>query len=163
MTTRTFEASTGIQRRTASGLRAGTGSEFTLEGYAARYNSLSKNLGGFRETIANGAFARSIRQNANVVALFNHDSSQILGRTKSGTLQISEDSNGLKFRCQLDRSQQAHKDLWAAVSRGDVSECSFSFTVPAGGDAWEDGVDPETKQPIAMRTLKDVDLLDVSP
>lgn len=169
MSTRNFLAAQGEQRRVVSGtLRAmggggiGAGDEFALVGYAALYNNLSKNLGGFREKISPGTFNRSLKEGADVKALFNHAPDNILGRTKSGTLQLSQDDRGLKFRCQLNRESQAHRDLFESVKRGDIDECSFAFTVPSGGDMWAEGTDPDTGEACAMRTLKNVDLLDVS-
>jgi HK97 family phage prohead protease len=159
--TRNFEQATGVQRRTAE-LRAGDNGQFCLEGYAATFNSWSKNLGGFREQILSGAFNRSLNAKADVKCLFNHDASKVLGRSTSGTLTLSTDAKGLRFRCQLDKDQQSHRDLYASVKRGDISECSFAFSVPAGGDAWTEGMDPDTNQRCAFRTLKDVDLMDVS-
>jgi len=119
-------------------------------------------LGGFREIIRPGTFARSIRAGSDVKCLFNHVHDNILGRTKSGTLQVEEDSKGLCFRCQLDRNSQAHRDLYSAVKRGDIDECSFAFSVAKGGQSWDEGTDPETGERIAQRTLTDVDLIDVS-
>jgi HK97 family phage prohead protease len=160
--TRNFQNTSGVQRRAISAELRTAGDEFALVGYAATFNSLSKNLGGFREQISSGAFKRTLAAKPNVVCLFNHDPNQILGRTKSGTLEVSTDARGLKFRCQLDKNSQAHRDLHSAVKRGDIDECSFAFTVPAGGDAWTDGTDPETNSKIAVRTLLDVDLIDCS-
>lgn len=156
----------GVQRRSVSAnLRtSGATDEFALVGYAALYNSLSKNFGGFREMIAPGTFQRSINRGADVKALFNHQPDNILGRTKSGTLHLESDSRGLKFRCDLDKRQSRHQDLHAAVQRGDVDECSFAFTVARGGEDWmENGCeDDDTGEKCYMRTLKDVDLMDVS-
>src|SRR5713226_163265 len=64
------------------------GDEMAISGYAASFNVLSQDLGGFREVVAPGAFKRSIDAGADVKALFNHDASRILGRTKSGTLKV---------------------------------------------------------------------------
>jgi len=158
-----FTKPTGVERRTVSAeLRTGAGDEFSLLGYAATFNSWSKDLGGFREIIRPGTFVRSIRAGADVKCLFNHAADNILGRTKSGTLQVEEDSKGLRFRCQLDRTSQAHRDLYSAVKRGDIDECSFAFSVAKGGQSWDEGTNPETGEPIAQRTLTDVDLIDVS-
>ena len=70
-----------------------------VEGYALKFNKPSKDLGGFVETID----ARALDGvNMEDVKLFlNHDSGNLLGRTKSGTLQLSVDEVGLKFRCEL--------------------------------------------------------------
>jgi HK97 family phage prohead protease len=80
---------------------------------------------------------------------------------RSGTLKVAEDDKGLAFRCQLDKNQQAHRDLHASVKRGDISECSFAFSVPDGGADFSDGKD-ETGQRCLKRTLRNVTLHDVS-
>ncbi len=151
-----------VENRTAlAGSIRADESKFQISGIAASYNKLSQNLGGYMEKIAPGAFTRSLKTGADVRALFNHDPSKILGRTKSGTLVLIDDDLGLKFTCQLDRGNTDHVNIYAAIKRGDISECSFAFTVPENGDSWEnsDGTDPKC---MAIRTLRDVDLMDVS-
>ncbi len=130
--------------------------DFCITGYAALFNNESKDLGGFRETIAPGAFTRSLKANADVKCLFNHDPNKVLARTKSGTLTLAQDDRGLKFSAQLDKNQQMHRDIYASIKRGDVNECSFAFMVPSGGQTWTN------KDSYAARTLTDVDLIDVS-
>ena len=153
--------------RYATEMRAmSEGDEMSLVGYAAKFNSPSKQMTdksgiSFVETIAPGAFTRALAANADVRCLFNHDSNRVLGRTKSGTLTLKQDDKGLAFRCMLDSRQQAHRDLHAAVDRGDISECSFAFA-PNGpdGDDWQDTRTADGWQ--IVRTLKDVNLFDVS-
>jgi hypothetical protein len=153
---------TGREQRTiVTELRASD--EFAIIGTAARYGVMSHNL-GFREIIQKGAFSRSLRQNPNVVCLYNHNSDSLpLGRTKAGTLTLSEDDRGLHYKCQLDPNNPVHKALHSSIRRGDVESCSFAFTVAPGGQRWKEDIDPETKEPTLLRTLTDVDLLDVSP
>jgi hypothetical protein len=155
--------SNNIERRFSAELRVGQsqGDEFALVGYAARFNSISKDLGGFKECIAPKAFARALASNASVFCLFNHDQNKVLGRTP-GTLRLSEDANGLKFRCQLDPLNPEHVAVYRNVKLGNVGDCSFAFT-PIGedGDAWEDRKDDQGR-PFILRTLKDVNLYDVS-
>lgn len=148
------------QRATISASLRADESKFQISGIAAAYNVLSANLGGFREKIAPGAFSRSLRTNANVVCLFNHAADNICGRTKSGTLVLSDSPEGLRFTCQLDRTNSDHVNWYAAISRRDVDSCSFAFCVPAGGDSWQDA--DGTDGIFAIRTLLDVDLMDVS-
>src|SRR5215469_3192801 len=69
----------------------------TLSGYAIVYNSLSNDLGGFTEIVAPGAVTESLANNPDVLCLRDHDSSILLGRTKSKTLTLTEDSVGLRF------------------------------------------------------------------
>jgi HK97 family phage prohead protease len=124
-----------------------------LSGYAAVFDAIA-DLGGFRECLEPGCFSRCLGGSPDVRALYNHDPSQILGRTVVGTLRLNEDDQGLHFDCDLPDTQAA-RDLREAVSRGDVSQCSFGFVCRQ--DNWTDGPDGP------LRTLTDVDLLDVSP
>jgi len=125
----------------------------TLTGYAALYNSWSKPLmgsrGEFREQIAPGAFNAAIQKGASL--WFMHDSKQIIANTKSGTLVLESDERGLKYTATLGESQR-DQDILDLVKRGVVSEMSFGFRVPEGGDQWS-GRD---------RTLKSVDLREIS-
>jgi len=139
------------------------GDELALVGTAASFNVPSPNLQGFREVIAPGAFALSLAApESDVKCLVNHDPSLILGRQKNGTLKVWEDGHGLNYKCQLDPNNSAHRDFYASIKRGDIDECSFAFTVPDGGDAWDEMQDPETKQYVLRRTLRAINLLDVS-
>ena len=123
-----------------------------LEGYAAVFNSYSQDLGGFREKINPGAFAKTLNDGADVRALFNHDSNLILGRTKSKTLELSEDDKGLYYRVKLPDTSYA-KDLIVSLKRKDITQNSFGFRVVS--DTWStDG---------KKRALNEVKLFDVSP
>ena len=67
-----------------------------LEGYAATFGAEAK-LPGFTETVAPGAFASSLRDSRDILALVDHDAAKVLARTRSGTLRLSEDTKGLAF------------------------------------------------------------------
>jgi len=124
----------------------------TFSGYAALFNSPSEPL-PFTEIIAPGAFKRSLRSRNDVKMLWNHDSGQVLGSTRSGTLSLIEDERGLKVTANLPDTTTG-RDARELIRRGDVSAMSFGFTVPAGGDSWSsDG---------ATRTLKSIRLHAVS-
>jgi HK97 family phage prohead protease len=125
-----------------------------IVGYAAMFDALSQDLGGFVERIERGAFARSLAEGADVRALFNHDSNLILGRTKAGTLAVREDAQGLAIEIIPPDTSYA-RDLLVSIERGDVSQMSFAFRTRV--DEWDTGKNP------AVRTLKDVELFDVSP
>ena len=128
----------------------------TIVGHAAVFGSMSADLGGFREQIAPGAFADAIGRD-DVRALFNHDASAILGRTSAGTLRLREDVSGLAVQIELPDTQVA-RDLGISIARRDVSQMSFGFMVPQGGDKWEQ----RGKQ--LVRTITAVEpLIDVSP
>jgi len=125
----------------------------TITGYAALYNSWSKPLmgakGTFTERIAPGAFDASIAAGASL--WFMHDSKQILANTKSGTLTLESDDQGLKYTATLGDSQR-DAGVLDLVKRGVVSEMSFGFHVPAGGDSWSGD----------KRTLNSVNLREIS-
>jgi len=124
----------------------------TIAGYAAVFNSWSEDLGGFIETIRPGAFGRAIRERQDVVCLFNHDNNRVLGRVRSGTLELREDKAGLYYECRVPNSPTG-RDVYEAIKRGDVSQCSFGFSNPT--DVWSrDG---------SRRELLDLTLCDVSP
>lgn len=106
-----------------------------IRGYAAVFNSLSDDLGGFREQITAGAFADAIGRD-DVRALVNHDPNLVLGRSRSGTLIMREDGNGLAVEI-VPPDTQAARDLVALMERGDVSQMSFAFTVSKEDQAWE--------------------------
>ncbi len=124
-----------------------------LVGYAAVFNELSEDLGGFQEKITPGAFTNTI-QDADVRALFNHDPNIVLGRTKSGTLALSEDEKGLRIDVTLPDTQAAN-DLVISVERGDIDQMSFGFRVVQ--DQWLQEGDQTT------RILIEVELFDISP
>jgi HK97 family phage prohead protease/HK97 family phage major capsid protein len=131
-------------------VRDAEGDEMILEGYAAVFNS-ETDLGHFREVIRPGAFDDVMTND--VRALINHDPNLVLGRTKNGTLELSQDERGLKYRVKLGGQQYA-KDFYESVKRGDISQSSFAFTIDK--QSWNE-----------ERTVRSVDkvrqLLDVSP
>ena len=135
-------------------LRAGEGDDSpqVLVGYAALYDELSEDLGGFRERIAHGAFAKAL--GGDVRALFNHDPNLIIGRTKSKTLRLVEDQRGLRAEITLPNTSAA-RDLLESVQVGNVDQMSFGFRTRA--DNWDE-VDGKI-----VRTLLEVELFDVSP
>ena len=124
----------------------------TITGYAAVFNALSDNLGGFREKINPGAFTRSI-ETSDIRALFDHDSKYVLGRNRAGTLALAEDERGLRVEITPPATTWAD-DLMTTMRRGDINQMSFGFYTRA--DEWDKQADPP------IRTLKDVELFDVS-
>lgn len=140
-----MSAAATLERRFATELRtAGR----KVEGYAATFTA-EADLGAFRERIAPGAFSRSM--SGDILALLDHDPGKVLGRTRSGTLRLSEDSRGLHFSLDLPDTQ-AGRDVVALAERGDLGGMSFGFRVPEGGETWQD----------KTRTLRSIDLLEVS-
>jgi uncharacterized protein len=125
----------------------------TIEGYAALFDTLSEDLGWFREKIANGAFAESLKRGDDVRALFNHDRNVVLGRSAAGTLRMQEDERGLRIEVDAPDTQAA-RDLMTSMERGDITQMSFGFITER--QEWDERTSPIT------RTLLQVRLLDVS-
>lgn len=127
-----------------------------IGGYAAVFDTLSVVLWNFREEIAPGAFADAIEKN-NVRALWNHDTSEVLGASGNGTLRLAEDSVGLRFELELPDTQRG-RDAFTLIERGDVSQMSFGFRSLPDGDEWR--IDEDGQY---IRRLLRADLLEVSP
>ena len=128
-------------------------------GYAAVYNRLSLDLGGFREEILPGAFDKILsrqRGKGDVVALFNHDSNIVLGRSSSGTLELSSDDKGLKY---VVTPPVSRADVLELIQRRDVRGSSFAFTVDKAGESFRPSDDGK-----AIRQIREVSgLYDVGP
>jgi len=133
---------------------AAEGEPAKIVGHAAVFNQLSNDLGGFREQIEPGAFAKTIRE-ADVRALWNHDVNYVLGRTKNDTLRLREDERGLAFEILPPNTQWA-SDALVTLGRGDVDQASFGFKTVR--DRWKDGEDRSI-----VRALVEVKLFDISP
>jgi HK97 family phage prohead protease len=123
----------------------------TIAGYAAVFNSETDIGGMFREQIAKGAFKPSL--NADVRALFDHDTSHVLGRTKAGTLRMSEDDHGLAVEIDLPDTQTG-RDLRESMARGDIDGMSFGFRVTK--QEWDESGE------VPLRTIREVELFEVS-
>ncbi|HFO9322367.1 TPA: HK97 family phage prohead protease [Escherichia coli] len=104
-----------------------TASNKKLVGYAVRWNSLSEIIWDeFREQFTPGAFADYLAAGNDVRCLYEHDYTQLLGRTKSGTLVLTEDNTGLRFELTPPDTQPG-KDVLTLVERGDITGMSFGF------------------------------------
>jgi phage head maturation protease len=98
------------------------------------YDSRSQDLGGFVEVIKPGAFNDALTAGADVLCCRDHDYTLLLGRTKSGTMQLSDSPDGLRYRVQLPNTS-AGVDR-AATLTGALSDSSATRTTgsrPAAG------------------------------
>ena len=129
-----------------------------IVGYAAVYNRLSLDLGGFREMILPGAFDKVLsrqRGKQDVIAVFNHDPNILLGRTSSGTLQLSSDDKGLKYTVTPPAERA---DIISLILRRDLLGSSFAFTVAKDSESFSSDANG------AVRTIREVSgLYDVGP
>lgn len=140
---------------------SGNGSDFTVQGHAAVFNSLSDDLGGFRELIEPGAFRAALRKQPDVRLLHNHDPNYVMARTASGTLELREDATGLHVWAKVAPLTWV-MDLRESMQRGDIDQMSFAFTLSEGGDDWavtEDGQIVRTIRADGVDELYDVSIV----
>ena len=123
-----------------------------LRGYAAVFNQLSVNFGGWREVILPGAFKATLAGLPDVRAVVDHKGGlSTIGRTKNSTLRLAEDDVGLSVEIDPPDTQ-AGLDIVKLVERGDINQMSFAFWVIRQN--WIHGDD------YATRELVEVDIDD---
>lgn len=97
----------------------------TLEGYAAVFNARAK-IADFDELIAPGAFAQTLADGADKLALVDHAPASLLGRTRNGSLKLAEDTRGLHFEIALPKTTLAD-DMLALAEARSLGGASFGF------------------------------------
>lgn len=126
----------------------GTTESRTITGYAAKYGVWSQPMySWFREIIECGAFDEC--DMSDVIMCFEHNRDNILARSSSGTLSIEIDETGIKFSFESPNTTLGN-DMLELVSRGDISGCSFAFTVES--DSWI-YADSDNKLELDERTI----------
>ena len=130
-----------------------------IEGYAIVFNSLSNNLGGFREIIEQGAITDELIKNSDILCLMNHDIKKgVLARSYQGrgSLKLDIDEHGLHYSFEAPKTALGDEVL-EGIRRGDISKCSFAFV--CGEDNW----DKDEKTGEYIRHVKKIkNLYDVS-
>jgi len=128
-----------------------------LEGYFVRYDDVYHVAEGATESIARGALTEAIK--GDVRALYNHNTDIVLGRTSAGTLTLKDDDVGLWGSIKINSNDSQAMDAYARIARGDVTGCSFGFTIP------KDGQDVDVREDGSVHwTIKKIDpLYEVSP
>lgn len=126
-----------------------------LRGISPPWDSLSVDLGGYREKFSPTAFDKILSRHKNdprgvvdVVGLFNHDDNQVLSRTTNGTLRLAKGPKGLDYEMDLPDTQLA-RDLTTLVASRTIYGSSFAFSVSDKGEQW---VQDERGQPVRIVT-----------
>jgi HK97 family phage prohead protease len=135
--------------------------QIAVRGYASVFNRWSLELaspkGTFREKIVTGAFDRALAKDPNVVLLWDHDPSLILGSTRAAdpeSLELRVDLTGLHFFSRVVNTSYA-QDLRELMAAGIINQASFGFTV--ADDTWTE------KNGEVLRSINEVDeLFDVT-
>jgi Escherichia/Staphylococcus phage prohead protease len=122
-----------------------------LEGYAAKFGAEAR-IGDFIETISPGAFRETLAAKRDILALVDHDHTRVLARTRSGSLTLAEDRQGLAFDLALPETT-AGRDVLALAERGDLGGMSFGFFINGkDGERWTGN----------RRELRSVNLVEIS-
>lgn len=147
-----------VERRSMGPVEVRSASEdkpARLVGYAAVFNSLSEDLGGFREIILPGAFDGALKQDREVKALVNHNEDRILaGTSATPPLKLSVDERGLLVEIPIDEEDPDGRTTLRRVQTGKLNRMSFGFRTLA--DQWR------TEDGELIRELLDLELFDVS-
>lgn len=106
--------------------RSESNNDLYIEGYFVIFDEETKIYKNKFEKISRGAFKETIK-NGDIRCLFNHHDGMVLGRTKSGTLELCEDSKGLFGKVKINREDTQAMDIYQRVKRGDITGCSFGF------------------------------------
>lgn len=129
----------------------------TISGYAVKWEMKSHAMGYFRrfkEQFKKGSFTETLTQD-DQRALWSHDTSKVLGRTKNGSLRLFEDEVGLRFELDLPNTSLGN-DTFESIRRGDVDGVSFGFNMQK--EEWDES-DPDN----VIRSVTKAKLLEISP
>jgi HK97 family phage prohead protease len=132
---------------------ASNNDEMCIEGYFVVFGQQTELWAGAYEEIAPNALDKTLSND--IRALINHDTRLVLGRNKSGTLELKVDSRGLWGKIKINPNDTEAVNLYERVKRGDVSQCSFGFNIISEETEWRD--DGSVKW-----TITEVDLHEVS-
>jgi len=126
-----------------------------LAGYAAVFGVETELWDGLFEMIEPGAFAKTIASD-DVRALWNHNVDFPIGRTKSGTLRLWEDAEGLGCEITPPDTDLVRDMVVSPIIRGDVDQMSFGFQIVR--EKWE-----ERSDGTVLITLVEIKLFEISP
>lgn len=128
-----------------------------IVGKAIVFNSPA-NIGGmFDEVIRREAVEKALARDGDIRAFWNHESTWVIGRTKSGTLRLALGADALEMEIQPPDSVIGQHFL-AVVKRGDVDGASFAFVVREQNIVRGGGADGRD-----LREVLDMELIEVSP
>lgn len=106
--------------------------------------------GRFIEKVLPQTFQKALMKADDVEIRFNHRKDRKLGSIKEGNLELYEDAIGLKAIAIIHDAEVIER-----AKKGEIRSWSFGFIT--NKDTWEDGVNG-----VQIRTLEDIDLLEVS-
>lgn len=137
-------------------LRTVEGDTLNIEGYVNAVGRESELLYSpkrnkwFKEIMEPGVFKRALENNVDIPMLLEHDYSKQIASTSNGTLELTEDSIGLKFKATIQ-----DQELYSSIKNGEINSCSFGFVCE---EAEYEFINNKEEK----RYVKDIQLLEVS-
>lgn len=142
----------------SSELRAGQGESIgQIAGYAIVWDTPSTNL-PFVEVIQSGALDGV--DLSKVLALYNHDFANVLGRVDSNTLKLDVDKHGLHFTLDIPDTTLGH-DVYTQIKNANLKGLSFRFTIANGGEQWKQINGQPTRVISKIATMREISLVSV--
>lgn len=164
MTTQVLERCSFERKVELRAAPEGSASPGALVGYAAVFNQISRDLGGWAEEIDPGAFGPvaadgrlDMARHTRVMCRAEHLSSGLLGTTDAGTLRLYVDNTGLRYEVDLPATSRG-RDIAILAERGDIRFSSFAFYTLPGGREWR-----EDSRGMLISRVMDAILVDVAP
>ena len=101
-----------------------------------------------------------------VLALYSHNSDQVLGRVGSGSLALAYGEDEITYSLKLNPADSLAADVWARLVRGDINSASIGF-VPIEGDFVEAAdnsldADPDNDEDVEVFAVTKAELIEVS-
>lgn len=127
-----------------------------LRGHALTWSEIAEPWPGLRESFEPGAFAEFLSGDPDVFACYQHDTSQLLGRTSSGTFRLAEDETGLAYELDLPETTLG-RDVRELVSRGDLRGVSVCFY--AEEETWSEEEDDKLRRIIHRASLYEISIV----
>ena len=125
-----------------------------IKGYCLPFDTLSVDLGGFKEKIDKNALDGV--DLSNVHLLYQHNPKDVLASSKSGTLSLRSSDKGLYFTATMPDTTLG-KDTFELLKRGDIQDMSFGFQVEK--DEWNITTSPPTRTIKQIRLVKEISIV----
>lgn len=126
-----------------------------IAGYAIVWDTPSTNL-PFVEVIQSGALDGV--DLSKVLALYNHDFANVLGRVDSNTLKLDVDKHGLHFTLVIPDTTLGH-DVYTQIKNGNLRGLSFRFTIGDGGETWQNVNGKPVRYISKIATMREISIV----
>jgi len=146
--------------RSLSDVSSSTGR--TITGCAVKFESWSRDLGGFIELIHRGAITQQLIDSSDIIMNINHDEDKMVARSVNGvgTLKLDLRDDGLYFEFEAPDTNLGNELLYN-IRSGNLFECSFAFTLPDNreGEKWSKSAEGYRREIFNINGLYDCSIV----